>query len=60
MASKTKTIKKQNCQVKTNLGCNNQGVRHMTGMLKGDPKFHICLGCWAYLRRQGVRMKEVK
>lgn len=57
--SAKKTTKKLRCEVKTHIGCTNQGVRRMTGTRKGDPKFNICLGCWGYLSRQGVKLKEV-
>jgi hypothetical protein len=40
--------------------CNDQCVRRLTGPKKGDPKFDCCIGCEAYLRRQGVRLKEAK
>jgi len=51
---------KPKCEVRTHLACNNQVVRRLTGPKKGDPQFYCCIGCAAYLRRQGVRLKEVK
>lgn len=49
---------KSMCEIGHRFACNGVGVRRMSGVEKGDPKFRICLGCWAYLKRQGVRMKE--
>lgn len=47
------------CEVRTHIGCNDVGLRKMTGPEKGDPVFWCCIGCAAYLRRRGVRLKEV-
>lgn len=60
MPGKPKADKTMKCQVQTKRACNGQGVRLMTGVQKGDPVFRCCLGCWAALRRMGVRMKEAK
>lgn len=49
---------KADCEVKAEVACNNQVVRRYTGRKKGDPKFMCCIGCLAYLRRQGVKLKE--
>jgi len=57
---KLKPAKKLKCDVGCHVACNNQGVRRMTGTKKGDPVFNCCLGCWAYLSRQGVKLKEAK
>lgn len=51
---------KNKCEVRTDLGCNGQCVRRYTGPNKGDPKFRCCIGCAAILRRNGVRIKELK
>lgn len=40
--------------------CNGSCVQMMTGPRKSDPRFLCCIGCWAYLRRQGVRLKPAK
>lgn len=50
--------KKLDCDVKGTLSCNNQCVRKVTGLMKGDPVFNCCIGCFAYLQRQGVKLKE--
>lgn len=54
-----KKLKKPKCEVKTHLACNGICVRKYTGPEKGDPKFNCCIGCAWYLKRQGVRLKEV-
>lgn len=51
--------KKVVCEVKTHLACNQSCVRKVSGKKKGDPVFHICIGCRAYLDRQGLKLKEV-
>lgn len=53
-------MKKHKCEVKTAIGCNNQIVRRLIGTKKGDPKFWCCIGCWAILSRQGIKVKESK
>lgn len=53
-------MKKHKCEVGCFVACNNQIVRLMTGPKKGDPKFHCCIGCAAYLVRQEVKLREVK
>lgn len=56
---KPKAPARLHCEVKTELGCNDQCVRRYTGRKKGDPVFYCCIGCHAILRRAGVRLKEV-
>lgn len=51
--------KKLKCDVKTHVACNNSCVRRMTGPKKGDPVFNCCIGCHWYLKRQGLKLKEV-
>lgn len=51
--------RKPKCEVRTEIGCNNQCVRKVTGRKKGDPIFHCCIGCRAILTRMGVRLKDV-
>jgi hypothetical protein len=58
VATKTKTTKKPKCGVGIIRSCHGEGVRRMTGPKKGDPVFNICMGCWADLHRQGVKLKE--
>lgn len=53
-------MKKHKCEVRWQVVCKNECVRHMTGIKKGDPKFFCCIACAAYLRRQGVRLKEAQ
>lgn len=52
--------KKPKCEVGMKVACNNQCVRKMTGPKKTDPKFFCCIGCQAYLKRQGLKLKEVQ
>lgn len=52
--------RKLKCEVKHDFACTGMAIRYMTGKKKGDPKFYCCYGCETYLRRQGVRMVEVK
>lgn len=48
------------CEIQYALSCHGQVVRKVTGTRKGSPVFYCCLGCLAYLSRQGVKLKEVK
>lgn len=59
MAIKTSKTKKLDCEAKLQVACNNQGVRTVRGPKRGDPQFACCLGCRAYLRRQGVKVKDI-
>lgn len=52
--------RKPKCDVRTHLACNGQAVRKVTGTKKTDPIFNICIGCRAYLNRQGVKLRDVK
>jgi hypothetical protein len=54
------TTDKRCCEVQSLVACNGQIVRRLTGPRKSDPKFWCCIGCWAYLSRQGVQLREVK
>ena len=58
-AAKGKASGKPQCEIKSQRACNGQAVRKYTGLKKGDPVFRCCIGCWADLKRSGVRMKEV-
>ena len=55
-----KTKKKPKCEVKTHLACTGLAVRKVTGPKRGDPVFFCCFGCESYLRRHGLKLKEVK
>ncbi len=59
MAKKKPPAKKNACEVGSFIGCNGCGVRVLTGPRKGDPVFRCCMGCEAYLRRGGIRLREV-
>lgn len=52
--------KKPRCEVRSDLACNGQIIRRYVGVKKGDPKFNCCIGCAAYLKRQGVRFREIQ
>ena len=49
---------KRKCEVKCHLSCNGQVVRLVRGPLKSDPIFYCCIGCRAYLNRQGLKLKD--
>lgn len=53
-------MKKHKCEVGCLVACNGQIVRLLTGRKKSDPKFYCCIGCRAYLTRQGVKLKECR
>lgn len=50
---------KLTCELKFEVAHNNKGVRRYKGTRKTDPVFDACLGCSAYLRRQGIKHIEV-
>lgn len=49
---------KTKCDVGSRRACHGEGVRLMTDPKKTDPIFNCCMGCWADLKRGGVRLKE--
>lgn len=52
---------KRRCQIRHRFGCNGQGVRLFSGTEKKnqDLKIWCCMGCYAMLRREGYRLKQV-
>lgn len=50
---------KLECEVKSHVFCNGIAVRKMKGTKKDDPVFNACWGCQLWMRRNGIKFKEV-
>lgn len=54
-----KIAKENACALNTHF-CSGECIATYTGTKKGDPTFDACIACIVIMRRQGLKVRQVK